>query len=119
MEGATFRGGRDKIQNVTFNGCSLTGNKPLVFEGTVHKDSRGQAMGGDFGMIILKKCEIHSKGSKEALCSISSSVEGDVDELVLDNCKIIVDNGTSGRTVASEFFKGKVTEKNTKKIIRK
>lgn len=119
MESATFRGGRDKIQNVTFNGCSFTGNKPLVFEGTMYKDSRGQAIGGDFGMIKLKKCEIHSKGSKEALFSINSSVEGDVDELVLDNCIIIDDNGTSGRTVVSEHFKGKVTEKNTKKIIRK
>ena len=118
MVSATFRGGRDKIGQVVFKGCSFTGEKPLIFEGTMYKDEKGHPMGGDFGIISLKRCELKTQTSKEPLFSNTALEEGSVDKLVLDNCRIIGTSTTISRDIVSRQFKGNVVEKRTKRISR-
>ena len=119
MESATFQGGRDKIKSTDFKGCTFTGENPLRFQGTMYKDTRGNAAGGNFGIISLKRCNIYSLRSRDSILSKNNTEVGELDELVLDNCKIIGGAEESSRSIVPTYFKGKVTEKNTKVILRK
>lgn len=119
MESVTFCGGRDKISSTTFNGCVFTGYNPLIFEGSMSKDGSGKTIGGVFETIKLKRCEIHSRESKEAIFSLSPSAGGKVINLIFDSCKIVCNDETADRAIVSEQFNGRVTEINTKRILQK